>query len=121
MLVLLQVSNSIGIPTGQYNLGDMKTKGWEFSIGWRDRIGDEFSYFINVNISDNTNELISYNGQTAINPGINPYIQGKPSTQCMVISPMATTRMRRMWPIIPGSALLRYWRYQICGCEWRQE
>lgn len=78
MLVLLQVSNSIGIQTGQYNLGDLETKGWEFSIGWRDRIGKDFSYFINANISDNTNKLISYGGQTAINPGINAYIQGKP-------------------------------------------
>lgn len=78
MLVQLQVSNSIGIRTGEYNLADMKVKGWEVNIGWRDRIGKDFSYFINANISDNKSMLLSYNGQSAVQPGINAFIEGKP-------------------------------------------
>lgn len=78
MLVALQVSNSIGIPTGQYNLADMETKGWELSIGWRDHIGKNFSYYVNANLSDAKSTLLKYGGQTAIIPGINPYIEGLP-------------------------------------------
>ncbi|RYY62966.1 MAG: TonB-dependent receptor [Chitinophagaceae bacterium] len=78
MLVGLQLSNSIGIQTGQYNLADLRTKGWELVAGWRDNIGANFSYYVNANIGDNTNKLISYNGQQAVLPGINFLIEGLP-------------------------------------------
>lgn len=78
MLVPIQLSNSIGIATGLYNLADMKTKGWEISVGWRDRIGNDFSYYINANIGDNKNEVLSYNGQTSVQAGINAPIEGLP-------------------------------------------
>jgi TonB-linked SusC/RagA family outer membrane protein len=78
MLAPIQISSSIGIATGTYNVADMKTTGWELSIGWRDRIGKDFSYYINANIGDSKNKVISYNGQTAIVPGINGIIEGMP-------------------------------------------
>ncbi|RYY53375.1 MAG: TonB-dependent receptor [Chitinophagaceae bacterium] len=78
MLVLLQLSNSIGIITGQYNLASMRTKGWELVAGWRDNIGKNFSYYVNANIGDNTNKVTNYNGQQAVLPGINSIIEGLP-------------------------------------------
>lgn len=56
----------------------MRTKGWEISVGWRDRIGNDFSYYINANIGDNKNEVLSYNGQTSVQAGINAPIEGLP-------------------------------------------
>lgn len=45
-----------GTSSGKKNLSDMRTVGWEFNIGWRDRInnlaGSPFDYSIGVGISD---------------------------------------------------------------------
>lgn len=39
------------------NIGDMENKGVDFSIGWRDRVG-QFRYNINANVSMYKNEVI---------------------------------------------------------------
>lgn len=76
MLVPVQVSSIIGIPTAPYNLADFKSWGWELSAGWRDRLGKNFSYWINANIGDNKTQVLNYNGLTAILPGVNNIIEG---------------------------------------------
>lgn len=75
MLAPKQLSSIIGVATSTYNLASLKTWGWELSAGWRDNIG-KFSYWVNANIGDNQNKVLSYNGQTAISPGINQIIEG---------------------------------------------
>ncbi len=77
MLVPMQLSSIIGITTSTYNLASLKTWGWELSAGWRDNIG-AFSYWVNANIGDNQNKVLSYNGQTAISAGANNPIEGYP-------------------------------------------
>ena len=39
------------------NAGDVKNTGFEVALSWRDRIGKDFSYFVNVNMATNKNEV----------------------------------------------------------------
>ncbi|MFH6603660.1 SusC/RagA family TonB-linked outer membrane protein [Maribacter algicola] len=34
------------------NVADSENLGWEVTLGWQDTIGDDFSYYINANVSD---------------------------------------------------------------------
>lgn len=51
MLLELQIPQYIGFDNPNQNTGKMHTKGWDFVVGWKDKIGN-FSYGINVNLSD---------------------------------------------------------------------
>ncbi|MCW3161040.1 SusC/RagA family TonB-linked outer membrane protein [Chryseobacterium oryctis] len=46
----------IGI-AGYSHLGQVSNKGFEFNLGWQDRLGENFSYSINGNYSYNKNNL----------------------------------------------------------------
>lgn len=76
MLVNIEVPSVIGIavPTGNY--GELDVRGWDFTIGWNDHIGD-FNYSARFNLSDQRDKLVSYgadyNGFTA---GVNQRKQG---------------------------------------------
>jgi TonB-linked SusC/RagA family outer membrane protein len=77
MLAPKQLSSIIGVNTSTYNLASLKTWGWELTAGWRDNVGS-FSYWINANIGDNKNKVLSYNGQTSISAGLNGIVEGYP-------------------------------------------
>ncbi|WP_315819196.1 SusC/RagA family TonB-linked outer membrane protein [Paraflavitalea speifideaquila] len=50
------------VPKGNY--ADMKTKGWELSVSWRDKFtlaAKPFSYSVRVIVSDYTSEITKYN------------------------------------------------------------
>jgi TonB-linked SusC/RagA family outer membrane protein len=51
MLLTLGFPSYAGFSAPSQNAGDMHTKGWEFDIAWRDRIGD-WSYGASFNLSD---------------------------------------------------------------------
>lgn len=51
MLLAVQLPRYMGYDSPQRNAGDMHTRGWDFQIEWRDRIGD-FRYSISANLSD---------------------------------------------------------------------
>lgn len=76
MLVNIEVPSTIGIdvPTGNY--GELEVKGWEASIGWRDKVSD-FNYFINFNLTDRKDKLVDYGVEfTGFTAGINKKVQG---------------------------------------------
>lgn len=80
MLIARTYPNVLGASAPDGNNGKLETKGWEFSLGWRDKIND-FSYHISGNISDNTNLLTYYGGQKIIssaNRGLNGAVEGYP-------------------------------------------
>lgn len=76
MLVSIEIPSVIGInvPTGNY--GELEVKGWNFSIGWNDRIG-KVGYSARFSLSDQNDKLTDYgvefNGFTA---GLNQRIEG---------------------------------------------
>lgn len=77
MLASLQVSSIIGVGLPTYNVGELKTNGWEIDISWRDSFKD-FKYWISVNLSDNTNKLIHYEGRNIVGRGRVTLLEGYP-------------------------------------------
>lgn len=43
--------------SGNAPLGQVSNKGFEFSLGWKDKIGEDWSYSVNANYSNNKNNL----------------------------------------------------------------
>ncbi|RDB03878.1 SusC/RagA family TonB-linked outer membrane protein [Runella aurantiaca] len=80
MLIARTYSAVLGANAPDGNNGTLETKGWELSLGWRDKIGN-LSYHISGNLSDNTNMLVGYGGQKIINSanrGLNGAVEGYP-------------------------------------------
>src|SRR3546814_16436083 len=62
MLITIEVPSIIGIQVPTNNYGDMETKGWEISINWRDRLGQEqFNYSVGFHLIDQNNENVMIN------------------------------------------------------------
>lgn len=75
MLSEPQVPSQIGISVPNLNIGKLKTWGWDFNIGWRDKI-KEVSYQVNFNISDSQNKLVAYDGASTISAGSVSLLEG---------------------------------------------
>ena len=43
----------------------MRTKGWEISLGWNDRLDNGFAYWAKLSLSDYQAEITAYNGNKA--------------------------------------------------------
>lgn len=56
----------LGTGAPQANTADLKTIGWELSLGWRDRIGKDFSYDVNFTLSDYQAEITKFNNPTKL-------------------------------------------------------
>ena len=78
MLAPLQLASMIGIATSTYNVATMKTWGWEVTLGWKDALPGNFNYWINANLSDNNNKILSYNGKSTVLAGLNGIVEGMP-------------------------------------------
>ncbi len=68
MLASLQVPSLIGVGLPSYNVGELETRGWEFSVTYRN-MSKDFKYSATLNLSDNTNELIKYEGRNIVTAG----------------------------------------------------
>lgn len=77
MLAYLQTSSIIGVGLPTYNVGELKTRGWEIGVTWKDSYKD-FNYWVSVNLSDNTNKLVRYEGRDVVNAGRVPLLEGYP-------------------------------------------
>jgi len=47
------------------NAGDLETKGWEFSLAWRDKVGS-LSYGVNANISNGRTEITKFDNPAGL-------------------------------------------------------
>jgi TonB-linked SusC/RagA family outer membrane protein len=54
----------LGTEAPQENAADLKTKGWESVLSWRDKIGNDFRYDIRLNLADATTEITKYDNPT---------------------------------------------------------
>lgn len=61
MLLELEIPDYMGFENPQQNTGEMYTKGWDFQLGWRDRIRD-FRYSVSVNVSDSRTKMGNLGG-----------------------------------------------------------
>jgi len=69
MLVNDQLPATLGGNAPTQNIGKLETKGWDFSIGWSDEIG-EFKYSISGIVSDSKNKLIELKGNDSYGEGL---------------------------------------------------
>ncbi len=59
------------------NIAEMTNKGLEFQLGYQDKIGENWSYFINGNFSTVKNKVLKFHGDRSIN-AMNITLEGSP-------------------------------------------
>ncbi|SKB71853.1 TonB-linked outer membrane protein, SusC/RagA family [Salegentibacter holothuriorum] len=57
---------TFGTVVPRTNNAELVSKGWELSLGWKDRINDDFSYNANVVVSDVKSEVTEYSNPDKI-------------------------------------------------------
>ncbi|MDF9797587.1 TonB-linked SusC/RagA family outer membrane protein [Catalinimonas alkaloidigena] len=65
MLMINPIPDYVGLSAPYVNVGSMRNTGWELAAGWRDKVKD-FSYQVNVNVSDVKNEVLDIGGSDII-------------------------------------------------------
>ena len=60
-----ELPSVIGASLSSMNNGSMRTKGWEISLGWNDRLQNGLSYWAKLSLSDYQAEITAYNGNKA--------------------------------------------------------
>lgn len=55
-----QLPSSLGTAPARINNTDMTSKGFDFQIGWRDKIGEDFSYGIMGTLTDSRQQVTKY-------------------------------------------------------------
>lgn len=60
MLLRREAPEVLGALPPLENGADLETTGWEASITWKDKIGEDLSFSLNVNMSDWTSEITKY-------------------------------------------------------------
>ena len=64
MLMDVEYPAILGTDAPQSNAADLRTKGWELSVTWRDQIGQDWHYGVNLALSDNHAEITKYDNPT---------------------------------------------------------
>ena len=75
LLVVEEFPTVIGINTPLVNGGSLTSKGWELSLNWNDKIGDNFSYNVNFSLSDDRNKITSLDKKIPTY-GFNQFVEG---------------------------------------------
>ena len=78
MLVTKEFPEVLGIAPSTVNGGEMRTKGWELSLGWNDKIKNEFKYFANFTLADDKSEITSLEDARVPGFGLNSFVEGQP-------------------------------------------
>lgn len=73
MLIKAAYPDVLGTSAPPANSAELKTRGWEFTINWKDRIGKDFGYSLGFVLSDSQAEITKYNNPTG---DINSYNVG---------------------------------------------
>lgn len=74
MLISQTYPELLGTKAPVSNSGTLQTNGWELSVNWRDRIGQDFSYSIGLSLYDSQAKITKYDGPKATVDG---YYVGK--------------------------------------------
>lgn len=78
ILLPLPSPTTLGIEAPVQNAGTVRNKGWELTLGWRDVIGKEFNYFVNLNLSDVRNKITDLRGYKSPTGDLTTRIEGEP-------------------------------------------
>ena len=77
MLISVAYPSMLGATPPTSNAGELKTWGFETSIGWHDKIGN-LNYSASVILSDAQNKLVNLGGANTYTLGLNSYREGFP-------------------------------------------
>ncbi len=77
MLTQVAYPSVLGGSAPKTNSGHLSVKGWEFTLGWRDRVAD-FNYSVNFNIGDTKTMLKELVGADSYGAGKNKTVNGYP-------------------------------------------
>ncbi len=72
----LDIADMYGGVPPQSNNANLRTKGWELSLNWRDKLDNGLQYAVGVMLSDNQSVVTKYQNPTNSNPG-GAWYQGK--------------------------------------------
>ena len=64
MLVKVEYPELLGTTAPPANQAELRTRGWEMSLKWKDRIGEDFSYDLGLVLSDSQAEITKYDNPT---------------------------------------------------------
>lgn len=78
ILLALKAPSMLGIGAPLSNAGKVRNRGWEISATWNDKIGNDFTYFINANIGDVKNKIIDLKGYKSSTDDLTTRIEGQP-------------------------------------------
>ncbi|WP_223151492.1 SusC/RagA family TonB-linked outer membrane protein [Chitinophaga varians] len=67
----------LGTSAPKVNTGEMRTKGWELGVNWRDKINDDLSYEVNLALSDYSATITRYDLNPTKTLGSNTYYVGQ--------------------------------------------
>ncbi len=74
MLTDVTYPEILGVAAPKANSADLRTSGWELSVTWRDKIGQDWQYGLNLALSDNKSEITKYDNPTG---SLNEHYVGK--------------------------------------------
>ena len=57
--LLQDVPSTVGTQSAASNLGEIDNWGWELSLGWRDKIGQDFKYHVDINTGYSDNKVLN--------------------------------------------------------------
>lgn len=78
-LVQAPILDTAGTNAPYINGGDVRNQGFEIALNWNDRVGKDFTYGVNVNLSYNKNEVTHIaNKEGVIHGDINALGMGRP-------------------------------------------
>ncbi|KFF25653.1 TonB-dependent receptor [Chryseobacterium piperi] len=99
MLVGINLPATVGISTPIVNAGELKVWGWEASLQYKGKIGQDFKYSVTANVSDSDNRVIRYDGgRDVVKQGLNQVV-----------------RDRGIFDLIEGYSLNTIWGYKTNG------
>ncbi len=78
ILLALKAPATLGIDPPMQNAGSVQNKGWDLSIVWRDKIGEDFNYMIGFNLSDVKNKITDLKGYKSPTSDLTTRIEGSP-------------------------------------------
>lgn len=78
ILLELEAPAILGIKPAMQNAGSVENKGWEISLNWNDKIGNDFRYSIGATLSDVKNKVTDLKGYKSPTNTLKIRIEGEP-------------------------------------------
>lgn len=97
----MQLPAVVGADAPYQNTADMRTRGWELSLNWRDQIA-KVGYRVGFNLSDSKSQIVKYNSNSS-------YILSSQQTNAL------TGGTYTFWNFYEGKNLGEIWGYEADG------